>query len=113
MRERHCRVCDGWHDLSKPWPHNCVAHFGARPQRGDYPMPAVRTDTLPGGVNGIISHADGLRYDSRRAYERAVVAAGCEIVGNDRLPTDSPPAVTMTEHESEAAVAETLAEMGI
>lgn len=113
MRERHCRVCDGWHDLAKPWPHNCRAHFGERPQRGDFPMPAVRSDRLPGGVDGMMSMADGKRYDSRRAYERAVRDSGCEVVGDDRLPQTQPDAVTMSEHEAEAAVAETLDQMGI
>lgn len=24
MSERYCKVCDGWHDLDKPWPDNCL-----------------------------------------------------------------------------------------
>jgi hypothetical protein len=32
-----------------------------------------------------LNHADGRRYDSKRAYEKAVRAAGCEIVGNENL----------------------------
>lgn len=40
-------------------------------------------DGLPGGVNGIVNHADGKRYDSKSQYERAVKAGGCRIVGND------------------------------
>lgn len=40
-------------------------------------------DTLPGGVNGMLSHADGKRYDSKSQYERAVRAKGCRVVGND------------------------------
>ena len=43
----------------------------------------VISDTLPGGVNGMLSHADGKRYDSKSEYERAVKAKGCRIIGND------------------------------
>lgn len=41
------------------------------------------SDYLPGGVNGIVNHADGKRYDSKSAYEKAVKAKGCRVVGND------------------------------
>lgn len=40
-------------------------------------------DGLPGGVNGMINHADGKRYDSKSQYEKAVRAKGCRIIGND------------------------------
>lgn len=43
----------------------------------------IVSDNLPGGVNGMLSHADGKRYDSRSAYEKAVRAKGCRVVGND------------------------------
>lgn len=43
----------------------------------------IISDNLPGGVNGMLSHADGKRYDSRSSYEKAVRAKGCRIVGND------------------------------
>ena len=43
----------------------------------------VISDYLPGGVNGMLSHADGKRYDSKSQYERAVKAKGCRVVGND------------------------------
>ncbi|MCR4339651.1 MAG: hypothetical protein NUW01_07165 [Gemmatimonadaceae bacterium] len=33
----------------------------------------------------VLCPADGQRYGSKRAYERAVRAAGCEIVGNESL----------------------------
>lgn len=44
---------------------------------------SVRSDSLPGGVKGMLSHADGKKYDSRSQYERAVKASGCVILGND------------------------------
>lgn len=54
------------------------SEFRAPPQHGPY----VITDTMPATMN----HADGRRYDSKRAFERAVRAAGCEVVGNEALP---------------------------
>ncbi len=30
-----------------------------------------------------LNMADGKQYDSKRAYERAVTRAGCDIIGND------------------------------
>lgn len=30
-----------------------------------------------------MNHADGRRYDSKRAYEKAVRRAGCHIIGNE------------------------------
>ncbi len=47
------------------------------------PYAGYGRDTLPGGVNGMLSHADGKRYDSKSQYERAVRAKGCRVVGND------------------------------
>lgn len=35
------------------------------------------------GVNGIINHADGKRYDSKSAFRKATRRAGCYEVGND------------------------------
>lgn len=43
--------------------------------------PNVIRDELP----DLMNHADGKRYSSKRAFERAVRAAGCEIVGNEKL----------------------------
>lgn len=42
--------------------------------------PAVISDSLP----DLINHADGKRYSSKRGFERAVRAAGYDIVGNDQ-----------------------------
>ncbi len=43
----------------------------------------VFRDDLPGGIHGMLSHADGKRYDSKSEYEKAVRASGCRVVGND------------------------------
>lgn len=50
--------------------------------------PSVIGDTLPGGVNGMLSHADRITYDSKHKYYEGVRAAGCQIVGNE-TPTAS------------------------
>ena len=43
------------------------------------------------GMDPIVSMADGQTYDSKRAYQRGVRQAGCEIVGNDRAGFGKPP----------------------
>lgn len=55
------------------------------PKRKDElsPVRGIIRDDLPGGVNGMVSHADGKRYDSKSQYNAAVRAAGCRVVGND------------------------------
>lgn len=35
------------------------------------------------GLNGVLNHADGKKYDSKSEYAKAVRAKGCRIVGND------------------------------
>lgn len=78
-RSRHCRVCDGWHELDKSWPHNCIAHFGEKPQRSALPVPMLIRDCMDATMNPV----NGQMYESKSDYYRAVRAAGCEIVGND------------------------------
>lgn len=46
----------------------------------------VISDTMPDTIN----HADGKTYNSKRAYEKAVRAAGCVIVGNEKIPERKP-----------------------
>lgn len=48
-------------------------------QRSKLSAPMVISDNMESTLN----HADGRRYSSKRGYEKAVRAAGCEIVGND------------------------------
>lgn len=45
------------------------------------PMPI--SDGMPGGVNGIINHADGKHYDSKSEFRKATRRAGCYEVGTD------------------------------
>jgi hypothetical protein len=76
---RKCRDCGGLHQTDE-WPSECFGQFAR--QRSDLPMPAIRSD----GMGTILNHADGRLYDSKSAYYRAVKDAGCEIIGNEKLP---------------------------
>lgn len=51
------------------------------------PRPYIRTD----GMSDTWNPADGRHYDSKSAYEAAVKAAGCEIVGNDPIESVTAP----------------------
>ena len=62
-------ITEEYRNLSTPVQRSAFSGYGS--------------DNLPGGVNGIINHADGMRYDSKSQYERAVRAKGCRVVGND------------------------------
>lgn len=68
--------------LHEPEPHKRSRHGEAIGVRG------IITDALPGGINGMFSHADGRRYDSKSVYERSVRAKGCRVVGNDLKNTE-------------------------
>lgn len=83
-RSRKCRVCPDWHDMNEPWPHACAKHFtNHQEKRSHLAAPNFISDDL--GSNGLLNHADGRVYTSKAAYVRAVRAAGCEIVGNEKL----------------------------
>lgn len=62
-----------WVDPAEAWAER------AAPARSGLPAPMLIRD----GLDYVLNHADGERYTSKRAYEKAVKAAGCEIVGND------------------------------
>lgn len=53
----------------------------ARYQRPTKGHVAVISDHL----DAMVSMADGQTYTSKRAYQKSVRAAGCEIVGNERI----------------------------
>jgi hypothetical protein len=87
MRSRFCKACAGWHPADAPWPIACIAYWGEPAKRSDQPAPMLIRD----GMDPIRSMADGQLYDSKRAYERGVRAAGCEIAGNDKAPFERRP----------------------
>lgn len=84
MRSRYCRACQGLHDLAEPWPRACYDHFQTSGPRSDLAFPMVLRD----GLDDVINPINGQPYDSKRAYERDVKAAGCVIMGND-APTSA------------------------
>jgi hypothetical protein len=57
------------------------------------------------GVSGVLNPVDGKTYDSRSAYEQAVKAKGCVIVGDDHIAPSKP---KLKPINWEKAVAETL-----
>jgi hypothetical protein len=77
MTERHCKVCDGWHDLSEPWPHNCLPERNWT--RSELACPHIATDTM----QPVQSMLDGKFYDSKSALRRTYKQAGVTEVGND------------------------------
>ncbi len=42
-------------------------------------------------MDATMNHADGRLYDSRSAYEKAVKAMGCEIIGDAPIPSAPAP----------------------
>lgn len=96
MRSRKCRSCPEWHDMEEPWPQACAGHFrNYQAKRSKLASPAFISDDL--GSNGLLNHADGRMYTSKAAYVRAVKAAGCEIVGNEKLKPPSREKVKLTD----------------
>jgi hypothetical protein len=77
-RSRLCRVCKDWHSTDSDWPRACYGHFGATAHGAG---PNIISDHL----DGVLSHVDGRMYDSKSRYYASVKAAGCEIVGNEKI----------------------------
>lgn len=74
-RQRKCRICGGWHDLSEPWPLECMGHYG---HISDAAPIVIRDDMAP-----VRSMLDGAVYDSKSALRATYHAAGVEEVGNE------------------------------
>lgn len=85
MTERYCKVCDGWHDLDRPWPHNCLPE--RRDIRSDLAGPMVISDTM----QPVQSQLDGKMYDSKASLRASYRAAGVVEVGNDSSVTSPKP----------------------
>ena len=82
MAVRYCKVCDGWHDLEKPWPSNCRPEA---PPRSSLPAPRVIGDTM----DPTQSMVDGKFYTSKSALRATYMPSGNKDgkryveVGND------------------------------
>lgn len=57
------------------------------PARSDLPAPMIISDHL----DYVQNPADGQTYTSKRSYEKAVRAAGCEIIGNEKPSASARP----------------------
>lgn len=77
-------------------------HLYHRPitARSDLPTPMLIRDSMEPTLNP----ANGKRYDSKRAYEAAVRAAGCEIVGNEKVTAATRPEIDDPVHDIKAAI---------
>lgn len=55
------------------------------------PPPAGKVHIIRDEMAATLNHADGGTYTSKRAYTKAVRAAGCEIIGNESTDHLKPP----------------------
>ena len=72
-------------------------------RRSHLSCPMIILDTMEYTMN----HTDGKRYGSKRAYQKAVRAADCEIVGNEKLPDKIPFKSEGVREDIHRAIAET------
>lgn len=81
MRQRLCRQCGDWHDLSQPWPVACIPEAALGKQRSSLPSPYFRRDHM----DALFHPLDGQTYDSRSDYD-AVTKGRPDVVevGNER-----------------------------
>ena len=77
MAERSCKVCGGWHDLEKPWPHNCLPETNHKRSHLSAPM------FIKDCMDPVQSMVDGKMYDSKATLRASYKAHGVTEVGND------------------------------
>jgi len=63
--KRHCKICGGWHSLSRPWPDNCRAANWRPPQR--LSAPRIISDIEPHKEG---DHIIGSRVEQREFMKR-------------------------------------------
>lgn len=79
-----------------PYENTCLVHVTAirepeierHDRSGEFNRRWHSGDDLPGGVNGMVNHADGKKYDSKASFRKATRRAGCYEVGTDIKPDD-------------------------
>lgn len=103
-RQRLCKVCGGWHDLDKPWPHNCVTH--ERPMQH---LAAPRH--ISDGMSAVQSMTNGLWYDSKSALRSEYKRAGVTEVGNEKL-TPPKPDKAKAKKDRQATIGKALSRAG-
>jgi len=105
-----CKVCQDTHQRVS-YPRNCDPE---PPQRSDFPSPAIISDTLPGGVNGLFHHGTAKRTDSKSHFRRMTKDSGCIEVGNELAATRKREFVDrITTHQIESAVNDALHRQGV
>lgn len=62
-KSRRCKVCEGWHRLDKPWPHNCRDE---RPPKSDLAAPML----APGFDPFMTGKQDNATYIGSRGDKR-------------------------------------------
>lgn len=77
-------------------------HLYYRPEaaRSDLSAPMIIRD----GMEPTWNPVNGERYDSKRAYEKAVKAAGCEILGNEKPSASPRPSQDVSGEEIKQAI---------
>lgn len=109
-RQRVCRYCGDLHEVGR-WPDNCKEPAAAR---SDHPAPAIISDTLPGGVNGLYHHAAERKIDSKSAYRAATKRWGCEELGNEYdAASAAMPDRPWKQNDVESAVNDALHQHGV
>lgn len=106
-----CKVCEDTHQRVA-YARNCDPE---PPQRSDFPSPYVISDTLPGGINGLMHHGVGRPIDSKSGFRRATKDSGCIEVGNEFVATTKREyrASAIKDHVIESAVNEALHRQGV
>ncbi len=94
-RERLCKVCREWHDLSEPWPAECAA---PAVEPSHLPTPLISHDTM----NAVQSMTNGMYYESKSALRNEYKRAGVVEVGND-VPKEKPKVDWKAEKTKRAA----------
>ena len=85
--ERYCKVCTGWHDLDKDWPHNCSSHWdkaatGTQIIRDIDPYVSVAANKATGNRQMV---------GGRRQHREFLKRNGYTEVGNDASMRRPPP----------------------
>ncbi|WP_430438992.1 hypothetical protein [Shinella sp.] len=79
-RQRHCRVCRGYHNVDDAWPYECRAHYKPRGPRSDtIPTPMLALDSM----DPLWHPSTGEYLDSKSAFRAVTKAHGGEEVGNE------------------------------
>lgn len=65
---------------------------------------------ISGHLDYVMNHADGKIYTDKAAYYRAVRAAGCEVIGDEKMPEPQAPA---TVPNVEQDIADAMTQLGM